>query len=66
MSIKAEYWDGVFAPLEEVRMTAPRETYQVFSENELKQLAADVPWLKGSERSFEFWENKEDAVYDGL
>ena len=29
-------------------------------------LAGDLPWLKGSERSFEFWENKEDAVYDSL
>ena len=47
-------------------MATPGETYQVFSEFELKQLAADVPWLRGSERGFEFWENKEDAVYDGL
>ena len=47
-------------------MATPGETYQVFSENELKQLAADVPWLRDSERGFEFWENKEDAVYDGL
>ena len=66
MSIKAEYRDGVFAPLEEVRVATPGETYQVFSENELKQLAAHVPWLRGSERSFEYWEDKEDAVYDGL
>ena len=28
--------------------------------------AAGVPWLKASERSFEFWENEEDAVYDSL
>ena len=26
---------------------------------------AAVPWLQASERSFEFWENEEDAVYDG-
>ncbi len=66
MSIKVEYRDGVFAPMQEVGEATPGEVYQVFSQNELKQLAADVPWLKGSERSFEFWENKEDAVYDGL
>ncbi len=66
MSIKAQYRDGVFAPLEEVESHAPGEVYQVFSGSELKGLAADVPWLKGSERSFEVWENEEDAVYDSL
>ena len=66
MSIKAEYRDGVFAPLQEVHEATPGEVYQVFSESELRGLAADVPWLKGSERSFEFWENEEDAVYDSL
>jgi hypothetical protein len=66
MSIKVEYRDGVFAPLEEVKGPTSDEVYQVFSESELKRLAADVPWLKGSERSFEFWENEEDAVYDSL
>ena len=66
MSIKAEYKDGVFAPLEEVEEPAPGEVNQAFSESELRRLAADVPWLKRSERSFEFWENAGDAVYDGL
>ena len=66
MSIKAKYKDGVFTPLEEVESPAPGEVYRVFSESELKRLAADVSWLKGSERSFEFWENEEDAVYDSL
>ena len=66
MSIKAEYKDGVFVPLEEVEEPTPGEVYQVFSERELRRLAADVPWLTRSERSFEFWENEEDAVYDGL
>ena len=66
MSIKAEYKDGVFVPLEEVEEPTPGEVYQVFSERELRRLAADVPWLTRSECSFEFWENEEDAVYDGL
>ena len=64
--MKAEYRDGVFAPLQKVEEPKPGEVYQVFSESELKRLAADVPWLKLSERSFEFWENEEDAVYDSL
>ena len=66
MSIKAEYRNGVFEPLEEVSNADPGKIYQVFSEDELRRLAEDLPWLKGSERSFEFWENKEDAVYDSL
>ena len=32
----------------------------------VERFAANVPWLKASERSFEFWENEEDAVYDSL
>ncbi|WP_420614913.1 hypothetical protein [Candidatus Palauibacter sp.] len=66
MSIKAEYRDGVFAPLHEVEEPTAGEVYEVFSEGELKRLAANLPWLKDSERSFEFWENEEDAVYDSL
>lgn len=57
-----EYRDGVYAPLHEVEDPTPGEVYQVFSESELRRLAADVPWLKASECSFEFWENEEDAV----
>ncbi len=67
MSIRAEYRDGVFVPLEEVGEPTPGEVYQVFSESELRRLAADMLWLKSSEElSFRFWENEEDAVYDGL
>ena len=66
MSIKAEFKDGVFEPLQEVEEPTPGEVYRVFSESELRRLAAAVPWLNASERSFEFWENEEDAVYDGL
>ena len=66
MSIKAEYRNGVFEPLEEVINTDPGKIYRVFSEDELRRFAEDLPWLMGSERSFEFWENKEDAVYDSL
>ena len=64
MSIKAEYKDGVFAPLEEVAGPTPGGVYHVFSERELRRLATAVSWLKASERSFEFWEHEEDAVYD--
>ena len=40
--------------------------YTVLSEDELRSLAEDLEWLKASEKSFEFWDNPEDAVYDNL
>ena len=43
MSIKVEYRDGVCAPVHEVEEPALGEVYQLFSESELKRLAADVP-----------------------
>ena len=66
MSTKAQYRNGVFEPLEEVINGDPGTIYRVFSEDELRGLAGDLAWLKGSQRSFEFWENQEDAVYDRL
>lgn len=61
MSVTAEW---VFAPPQEVEEPTPGEVYQVFSETELRRLMADVSWLNASERSFEFRENEEDAVYE--
>ena len=66
MSTKAEYRNRVFKPLAEVSNAVPGRMYQVFSEDELRRIAEDLPWLKGSERSFDFWKNEEDAVYDTL
>ena len=66
MSIKAEYRNGVFKPLVEVSDADAGDLYQVFSEDELRRLAEDPRWLKGLDRSFGFWENEEDAVYDKL
>ena len=41
------------------------EFYRVFSEEELHGLKDELAWLKAAERSFEFWDNQEDAVYEG-
>jgi len=38
----------------------------VFSEEELRTLSEDLGWLKAAEKSFDFWNNKADAVYDRL
>jgi predicted DNA-binding antitoxin AbrB/MazE fold protein len=66
MSIAARYENGVFRPLEEVKDAAKGKMYRVFSEEELCGLKDDLTWLKASERSFDFWDNEEDAVYDSL
>ena len=64
MSIKAEFADGVFKPLEKVDNIPAGAVYTVLSEDELRGLAPDLEWLKASEKSFEFCDNPEDAVYD--
>jgi hypothetical protein len=32
----------------------------------LKIQPGDVAWLKAAESAFEFWNNREDAIYDQL
>jgi predicted DNA-binding antitoxin AbrB/MazE fold protein len=66
MSIKATYIEGVFKPIEEVKGAIPGKIYEVFSEEELRDLNEDLRWLKLAEKSFEFWDNDQDAVYDNL
>jgi hypothetical protein len=66
MSVPARYENGVFRPLEEVKGAADGEVYSVFSAAELHGLKDELPWLKAAERSFEFWDNEEDAVYDNV
>lgn len=66
MSVKAEYVDGVFKPLEKVTGAVRGGVYRVFSEEELRNLTDNFVWLKAAEKSFEFWNNEEDAVYDNL
>jgi hypothetical protein len=66
MSIKAEYVNGIFRPLEEVPDGVPGKVYRVFSEEELGGMKENLAWLKAAERSFQFWNNEEDAVYDNL
>src|SRR5438552_2656399 len=59
MSIKVEFSNGVFKPLEKVDNVSPGTVYTVLSEDELRSLAEDLQWLKASEKSFEFWDNPE-------
>jgi hypothetical protein len=66
MSIPARYENVVFRPLEEAKGAASGEVYRVFSEEELRGLKDELAWLKAAERSFEFWDNEEDAVYDNV
>ena len=66
MSIKATFTEGVFKPVDDVNDAIPGKTYRVFSEEELRSLTHDLGWLKLAEKSFDFWNNDEDAVYDRL
>ena len=66
MSVKAEYSDGVFRPLEQVENTVPGKVYIVFSDEEFRSLTENMRWLKAAEKSFQFWDNEEDAIYDAV
>lgn len=66
MSVKVKYSNGVFQPLEEVKGATPGKIYEVFSREELQKLAENLHWLKAAEKSFDFWNNQEDAVYDNF
>jgi predicted DNA-binding antitoxin AbrB/MazE fold protein len=66
MSVAARYEDGVFKPIEKVEGASKEKVYQIFSEEELASLRENLTWLTASERSFEFWDNEDDAIYDSL
>ena len=66
MSIKVAYKDGVFQPLEDVKGMRPDQNYTVFSDEELREIRETLGWLKAAEKSFEFWNNAADAIYDTL
>ena len=66
MSIKVAYKNGVFEPLEKVAGARVGQVYTVFSEEELRDIRETFGWLKAAEKSFEFWNNPADAVYDTL
>ena len=40
---------------------SPARLYRVFSEEELRSLSEGFAWLKAAEKSFDFWNNSEDA-----
>jgi hypothetical protein len=40
--------------------------YAVLSDDELRSLTEELQCLKAPEKSFEFWDNPEDAIYDTL
>jgi len=66
MSIKIAYRNGVFEPLEKVQGARSGAVYTAFSDEELRDVRETLGWLKAAEKSFEFWNNADDAVYDTL
>jgi hypothetical protein len=65
MSIKVTYRDGVFEPVENVTDVRPGQTYTAFSNDELADIRETIV-LKTAEKSFEFWNDPDDAVNDNL
>jgi len=66
MSIRVAYKDGIFEPLENVESVKPGNIYTAFSDEELRDIRETLSWLKTAEKSFDFWNNPADAVYDTL
>lgn len=65
MSIKVRYREGAFEPIEDVTDVRPGQNYTVFSDEELAEIRETIG-LKTAEKSFEFWNNPADNVYDNL
>ena len=63
-SIQVTFKDGVFEPLEDVMGVRPGQSYTVFSDEELDDIRGTLGWLKAAEKSYEFWNNASDVVYD--
>ena len=66
MSIKVTFKDGMFQPLEDVGSVRPGQVCTVLSDQELGEIVETIGWLTAEEKSFEFWNNADDAVYDTL
>jgi len=66
MSVKAKYRDGVLLPVEKTHDLTPGRIYTVFSDDELRDLHETLGWLDAAEKSFDFWNNDDDAIYDSL
>jgi predicted DNA-binding antitoxin AbrB/MazE fold protein len=66
MSVAVRYENGVFTPLEDISGASPGKRYRVFAEEEILSFKEDLMWLRAAKPAFEFWDNEEDAVYDGL
>ena len=66
MSIKLAFKDGVFEPLEDCKGATPGKVYIAFSDDEFRGFLETLGWPKAAEKSFDFWNNPADAVYDTL
>jgi hypothetical protein len=65
MIIKVTYGNGVFVPAADVANVHPGQNYTVYSDQELAEIRETIG-PKIADKSFEFWDNPADAVYDNL
>jgi hypothetical protein len=66
MGVKSSMKTASSNPLETVTDMATGQVCRVFSEEQLNAERGDLPWLCLAEKSFDFWDNEEDAYYDNL
>ena len=65
MSIKVTYGDGVFEPVDDVTNARPGQNYMVYSDQKLAEIRETIG-PKIADKTFEFWDNPADALYDNL
>lgn len=64
MSIRVTFKDGIFEPIEDVKGLRSGQACTVFSDEELRDIREAIGWLRAAEKSFEFWNDVADALYD--
>lgn len=65
MSIKVTYRNGVLVPVDDITNVHPGQNYAVYSDLELAEIRETIG-PKIADKTFEFWNNPDDALYDNL
>ena len=65
MSITVTYRGGIFEPVEDLTNLHPGQNYTASTDEDLAEILSTTE-LKAAEKSFEFWNSPDDALYDNL
>jgi len=66
MPVRVRYVGGIFEPLDEAADLEEGRVYRALTRSDVIELLETLSSLELSERSFAFWDNPEDDVYDEL